>query len=161
MTGDGEGEGNGSSILTMAERWTRGRYKRREGTWRGVGIRPRRREAQSGEQVPVCARENRTAGERMQNRAICRRVSGCAWDWDHSHSAGKVRAKRNVQCGERLCIISRSMSPRQHACSTLVGQRADWTVRVRAVVHEHGNLQACVVARLGNELIRTRLYEAK
>ena len=34
-------------------------------------------------------------------------------------------------------------------------------VRVRAVVHEHGDLQACVVARLRNEFIDTRLYERK
>ena len=39
--------------------------------------------------------------------------------------------------------------------------RANYTVRVRAVVHEHSDLQACVVARLGNEFIRNRLYEAK
>ena len=39
--------------------------------------------------------------------------------------------------------------------------RANYTVRVRAVVHEHSDLQACVVARLGNEFIHPLLYEAK
>ena len=34
-------------------------------------------------------------------------------------------------------------------------------VRVRAVVHEHGNLQACLMARLRNEFIHNRLYEHK
>ena len=34
-------------------------------------------------------------------------------------------------------------------------------VCAHAVVHEHVDLQAWVVARLGNEFIRTRLYEAK
>ena len=32
---------------------------------------------------------------------------------------------------------------------------------MRAVIHEHGDLQACVVARLRNEFIDTRLYERK
>ena len=34
-------------------------------------------------------------------------------------------------------------------------------MRARAVVHEHSDLQVCIVARLRNEFMNTRLYERK